>query len=244
MRNVATLVVRETGAYFRSPIGYCVPILFWLIGGLRFYLDLKWTEGDVSAALAQLMGGLHFWLLTFLIIPALTMRLLAEERRSGTLEMLLTAPVDDWEVVAGKFVGAILFYAFLWCPLLLYLAVLIFIGGTPDLGAAVANFLGVLLVGALFMAVGLFCSSLTSNQIIAALMTAVGLLVVSFLPEVGRLFPQVQWVQAVGDYLSFFRHFDEFRGGVVDVRPVVYYVTLIGLFLFLTARSLEARKWR
>ncbi|MBN2490757.1 MAG: ABC transporter permease [Planctomycetes bacterium] len=244
MRNVLTLVVREMGAYFRSPIGYSVPILFWVLAGLRFYLDLEWTQGDVEAALAQLMGGVHFWLLTFLIVPALTMRLLAEERRSGTLEMLLTAPVEDWEVVAGKFLGAWLFYAFLWVPLPLYLAAVIFLGGSPDLGAVAANFLGVLLVGALFLAVGLFCSSLTSNQIIAALMCAVGLLVVSFLPEVARLFPRILWIQIAGDQLSFFHHFDEFRSGVVDGRPVVYILTLIGLALFLTARSLEARKWR
>jgi len=244
MRNTSTLVVREMGAYFRSPIGYVVPILFWFIGGLRFYLDLRYTGGDLAAALGQLMGGLHFWLLAFLMIPALTMRLLAEERRSGTLEMLLTAPVEDWEVVAGKFFGALVFYTFLWLPLVLYLAVVIFLGGDPDLGAIFANLLGVLLLGALFMAVGLFCSSLTSNQIIAALMTAVGLLGISFLPEVARLFPRVTWIQLVADYLSFFEHFKEFRGGVVDVRPVAYYVTLTGLFLFLTARSLEARKWR
>jgi ABC-2 type transport system permease protein len=243
MRNTSTLVVREMGAYFRSPIGYVVPILFWFIAGLRFYLDLVYTQGDLAAALGQLMGGLHFWLLAFLMIPALTMRLLAEERRSGTLEMLLTAPVDDWEVVAGKFLGALVFYTFLWLPLLLYVAVVIFIGGEPDLGAIFANLLGVLLLGALFMAVGLFCSSLTANQIIAALMTAVGLLGISFLPEVARLFPEVIWIQYGADYLSFFRHFDEFRGGVVDVRPILYYVTLTGLFLFLTARSLETRKW-
>lgn len=244
MRNTSTLVVREMGAYFRSPIGYVVPILFWFIGGLRFYLDLRYTSGDLGVALGQLMGGLHFWMLAFLMIPALTMRLLAEERRSGTLEMLLTAPVEDWEVVAGKFLGALVFYTFLWLPLLLYIAVVIFIGADPDLGAIFANLLGVLLLGALFMAVGLFCSSLTSNQIIAALMTAVGLLAISFLPEVSRLFPQVTWVQFVADYLSFFKHFAEFRGGVVDVRPILYYVTLTGLFLFLTARSLETRKWR
>ena len=244
MRNVFTLVVREMGAYFRSPIGYVVPILFWFLCGLRFYLDLVHTAGDMDVALQQLMGGLHFWLLTFLMIPALTMRLLAEERRSGTLEMLLTAPVDDWEVVVGKFLGALLFYTFLWVPLLLYLAVVVFLGGAPDHGAVFANLLGVLFLGALFMAVGLYCSSLTANQIIAAVMTTVSLLVVSFLSEVGRLFPQVTWLQITGDYLSFFRHFDEFRNGVVDIRPILYYVTLIGFFLYLTARSLEARKWR
>jgi gliding motility-associated transport system permease protein len=244
MRNVTTLIVREMGAYFRSPIGYAVPVLFWFIGGLRFYLDLVYSSGDLTTALGQLMGGVHFWLLAFLVIPALTMRLLAEERRSGTLEMLLTAPVEDREVVAGKFVGAMLFYAFLWMPLALYLAVVFFLGGQPDLGAVVANFLGVLCLGALFMAVGLFCSSLTANQVIAALTTAVCLLAVSFLPEVARLFPQVSWIQAVADYLSFFRHFDEFRSGVVDARPILYYVTLTGLFLYLTVRSLETRKWR
>jgi len=244
VRNVITLVVREMGAYFRSPIGYVVPILFWLLCGLRFYLDMMHSSGDLNSALRQLMGGFHFWLLSFLMIPALTMRLLAEERRSGTLEMLLTAPVDDWEVVVGKFLGAFLFYTFLWVPLLIYLAAVLFLGGSPDMGSVFANLLGVLLLGALFMSVGLFCSSLTANQIIAAVMTAVCLLVVSFLPEVGRLFPQVQWIQAAGDYLSFFRHFDEFRGGVVDARPVLYYLSLIGFFLFLTARSLEARKWR
>lgn len=243
MRNVVTLVVREMGAYFHSPIGYAVPVLFWFIGGLRFYLDLAHTSGDLNGAVGNLMGGFHFWLLSFLVIPALTMRLVAEERRSGTIEMLLTAPVDDWEVVVGKFVGAVLFYAFLWLPLLLYLSVVLYLGGEPDVGAVFANLLGVLLLGALFIAVGLFCSSLTSNQVIAAVMTAVGLLGVSFLPEVGRLFPHVIWIQITGDYLSFFRHFDEFRNGVVDLRPVIYYLTLTGLFLFLTTRSLEARKW-
>lgn len=243
MGNVLTLVTREVGAYFRSPIGYVVPILFWAIGGLRFYLDLVQSAGDLDGALGSLMSGFHFWLMSFLVIPTVTMRLIAEERRAGTLEMLLTAPVEDWHVVVGKFLGAFFFYAFLWLPLFLYLAVVVYLGGTPDYGAVFANLIGILLLSALFIAIGLFCSSVTANQIIAALLTVVTLVCIAFLPEVARLFPSVVAVQSAADYLSFFRHFAELRSGVVDARPVVYYLTLAGLFLFLTTRSLEARKW-
>ncbi len=244
MRNTFTVIVREMGAYFRSPIGFVVPVLFWTISGLRFYLDVVGSAGALDAAFGQLMGGTQFWMLSFLLIPAITMRLIAEERRAGTLEMTLTAPVDEGELVWGKFLGALVFYAFLWLPLFLYIAIVLFLGGSPDLGRIVANLFGVLLLGAMFLAVGLFCSSVTSNQIIAAVFTAVVLLGISFLPEVARLFPRVAVVQRIADYVSFFRHFGEFQSGVIDARPAIYYLTTTGFFLFLTARSLEARKWQ
>jgi ABC-2 type transport system permease protein len=171
------------------------------------------------------------------------MRQFAEERRTGTLETLLTAPVGDAQVVAGKFLGAFLFYALLWTAWLALPALILLLGGSPDLGALAARLAGVLLAGAAFLAAGLFASSLTSSQAIAASTSAVLLILLSLLSFAARWLPEGA-LRRAAEEAGFLRHLEDFARGIVDLRHVAYYVTFTLFFLFLTVRSLESRRWR
>jgi len=187
-------------------------------------------------------GTFFFWLVVVFVAPVLTMRLLAEERRSGSIEVLMTAPVTEGQVVAGKYLAALLFYAFLWLPTLAYAGIVAY-NSKIDWGVVGAGYLGILLVGALFLSVGTFTSAMTSNQIIAAVMAFAILLGLFAFSLVQYLATASAFKDALA-YLSIPQHMEEFAKGVVDTRRLVFYVTSTLFFLFLTSRALEARKWR
>lgn len=257
MRNILAIAGKELRSYFHSPIAYLVMAVYSVLCGFFFY---SFTATYVMQSLRmQAMGGMgapHMTLneyvvrplfegvlsvVLLLLIPLITMRLYAEEKRSGTIELLLTSPVTDFEIILGKFLGALLLYATLVVITFAYVSTL-FIYGNPNGKPLLAAALGLFLFGGALLALGMWISTFTKNQIVAA--------VVSF--AVFLLFYVFDWVTAyssgtlgkVFSYLAFTTHFDTFAKGVIDLRDVVYYVSVIVLGVFLTARSVEALKGR
>jgi ABC-2 type transport system permease protein len=234
MRNTPTLTWRELNAYFFSPVAYIVLTVFLGLSGFVFYLSLS---GSGLADMRGWIGATGFILL--LVCPIITMRLLAEETRSGTIEMLMTVPVTDAEVVWSKFLGALLFYLFMLLPSAFYVLTL-FILGSPDPGPIITGYIGLVLVGSMFLSAGLFCSSLTRNQIIAAILGLVAVFVLWLIGFTGVGGSLGRFL----DYVGVVSHLQGFVRGLVDLRDVAYFVTGTGLFLFLSVRALESRKWR
>ncbi len=255
MRPLLSLIHREFTAYFLSLIGFVAIAFFLFFTGFLFVIYPLYglTESGpygVEDPMQSLLGHDLFWIVYALILPLLTMRLLAEERATGTLEMLLTAPIRDWQVVAGKYVGALLFYIVLWLPTLAYVPVLVDLDWSNfhariDPAPVFATYFGVALVGAMFLAIGLFVSSLVRSQLVAALISlliSLGFVAITFLQLV--LDPNSGAAQVVA-YLSVPDHFRlNFTRGVIDTRHVVLYLSVTAFCLFLTVRSLEARRLR
>lgn len=254
MRAAFSLYRRELGAYFLSPVAYVVLAVFLAVTGHLFYLTLDQLTTDgpegIRFPMQRMLGDVSFWLVFLFIPPLLTMRLFAEERSTGTLEVLMTAPLTDWQVVLSKFLAAFTFYIVLWLPTLLYLPVLLdwdWSTWTPgiDPSSVGSSYLGLALVGAMFLALGLFVSNLVRSPMVAALL-ALALGLVFIVAGIWR--PDIDTGGTLYQVLYFFAvplHFERgFSRGVVDTRHVVLYVSLTLFFLFLTVRSLESRRWR
>ena len=239
MKNIWTICWRELRSYFVSPIAYGAGALFLLINGFLFAIIVT---GSQEASLRSVMMNMMFILLLF--APALTMKLIADEQRMGTIELLLTAPVRDWQIVIVKYLGSLITYiVIILCPTLYYVALLA-VFGQPDYGPIATGYLGILLLGASFLAVGLFSSSLTQNQIIAYFAGLVFLLLL-WVADAGN--SQLGLSGPIGDALTYIaipRHFDDFFRGVVDTRDVVYAVSLIAVALFMATQILQSRRWR
>jgi len=237
---------RELRAYFFSPLAYVVLFFFLVINGFIFAMIVSFLNDPRSPGgppLALFFGGtLFFWLILLFVGPVLTMRLLSEELKSGSIEVLMTAPVTEGQVVAGKYLASLTFYLFLWFPTLAYAGIIAY-WNRVDWGPVAAGYLGILGIGALFLAVGLFASALTKNQLISAMITfALLILLFSF----GLLENLVtnETAKKVFGYLNLWDHMDEFAKGIVDSRRLIYYLSATLFFLFLTSRALEDRKWR
>jgi len=242
MRNVGIIMRRELASYFATPLAYVFILIFLVLAGsFTFYLGGFYERGQADL---DPFCTFHPWLYLFLI-PAISMRLWAEERKSGTIELLLTQPVTLWDAVVGKFLAAWLFTALalaLTFPLWLTVNYL----GKPDNGAILAAYLGSLLLAGGFLAIGSCMSALTRNQVVAFILAVVAcfaFLLAGF-PMVLDLFrswaPQVL-VDAVAS-LSFLTHFESIAKGVIDLRDLLYFAMLIGFFLLATAIALELRK--
>jgi len=238
MRNVWTITSRELNSYFASPVAYVVSAAFLLISGVLFSLILSST---MDASLRGTFSNITF--IMILIAPVLTMKLLAEEQRMGTLELLLTSPVHDWQVVVGKFLGSlILFAVMLLAPTLLYV-VLLTAFGKPDYGPILSGYLGVLLLGGAFLSIGVLSSSLTQNQVVAGFVGIVLLLLMWISDALSRIVGG----GAVGDaltYLSITRHYDDFLRGVIDTQNIIYPLSVIAVALFIATQVLQTRRWR
>ena len=246
MRSFFAVFDRELRAYFVSPLAWVILTFFLLVQGYIFSIIVGYLSDPRSVAGATpfdfFFGSFFFWFTLLFITPVITMRLLAEERRSGTIESLMTAPVSENEVVLAKFFAAFAFYAFLWLPTLLY-PVLVGRHTNVDWGPIASGYLGTLLIGAMALAVGLFGSSFSKNQIVAAV-TSFGLLMAFFaLPWAGDLV-QNQTLTDIFGYINLLDHMDELGKGIIDSRRLVYYLSTTALFLFLTTRALAAKKWR
>jgi ABC-2 type transport system permease protein len=236
MANIWAIARRELYSYFVSPIAYVVGALFLVVSGFLFSIILGLSN---EASMRSLFG--NFAVIFLFIVPALTMRLLAEEQRTGTMELLLTAPVRDSQLVLGKFLGALLLLLGILAVTSIYPLVLV-LAGNPDRGPILAGYLGVILQGAAFLAIGLFASSLTQNQVIAALLAFVILLLLWLADALGNF-----TTGRIGDlfrFLSITRHLDEFPRGVIDTRNVLYFLSVIAAALFFTVQSVQARRWR
>ncbi len=239
---------REASSNFRTSIAYVVGVLFLLTTGFSFWMvSAHLAQGAVEGELTSLLfGSPWFWLAMLIVTPLLTMRLFAEERRSGTFEVLMSAPVTETEVVLAKFAGAFSSFLLLWIPTLAYVAILRRCGGQlPELdwGAVAAGYLGTALIGAFFLAVGLLGSMLTRHQVVAAMvcLAALGLLLTAgLLPFYVHSGPIQRFARVVSAPL----HMADFAAGVVDSRTIVWYLGATILLLFISIRILEARRLR
>jgi gliding motility-associated transport system permease protein len=240
VRNLPALTLRETKAFFLAPFSYLVTALFLILTGVFFYVPFR-----VSWALSATVPADEIAFLSVLFVPLLTMRLFAEEKATGTIETLMTAPVTAGEVVLAKFTAAFLFYAFMLVPTLSYYAI-VRIAGKPDVGPMVAQYVGMLLMGGLCVAVGFFTSTLTRSQVLAAFMGIVVLLLMWFLDPIARLATEGDltstWFR-VGSYLSPMAHLRAFEKGIIDASDVCFFLSLTIYVLFLSVRSVEVRKW-
>jgi len=245
LRQFSILLGREIEALFMTPIHYGVITVALLFNGWSFWYALQQFQGNVEEAVRFFFGQSPLvWLVIVLVPPLLTMRLFAEERRSGTLEMLLTAPVGEVEVVLAKFGAGLAFYLTIWIPSLLYLAIVKSYGAIPDFGPLATSYLGIVLVGALFTAAGLFASSLTSTQVLAALLATVFNLLLLLVPLISQ-FTGIEAVERFFIELAIWRHFgDSFTKGIVDSSHVAFYVLFTAVILFWTVRVLESQRWR
>jgi ABC-2 type transport system permease protein len=238
MNRATAIARREFLSYFYSPIAYVMIAAFLIASGFAFYRDF---EPGQPAAMRNTLDWM-VWVLVF-ITPILSMGLLAQEWATGTIETLLTAPVNDADVVIGKFLGNLGLLVVMLVPTLLYV-VLLTLYASPDYGPIFSGYLGIVLVGALFVSIGLFCSSLTRSQIVAAVTSIVILSLATVVPYlVGNLASVRPIFRKIADQ-TVYRRYAEFSRGVLDTGNVVFFVLAIAVFLFLTTKVLESRRWK
>jgi len=258
MRNFYLIFKKEFKSYFASPVAYVVITMFLILTGYFFYNSLALFstisfQATMNPMLAKQVGLLNITesvvrplfgnisIILLLMVPLLTMRLFSEEKKSGTIELLLTYPVTDMGILLGKFFACMAVFIIMIALTILY-PLLVIVFGQPEIGPIITGYIGVFLVGASFVSLGIFASSLTENQIIAATV-AFGLLLLFWMIS----FSASLAGQTLGDilsYISLTAHLESFAKGVIDTTDIVYYLIFISLFLFLTLRILESKKWR
>ncbi len=244
--KVPPLLGRELAAYFQSPIAYVTATVFLVLAGVFFFSSLErysMLSEKGQAVPGEVMGGMLWPVMVTMIFicPLITMRLLSEEVRSGTIEVLMTAPVTDFEVIISKFLAGLVFYAYLLGMTLIHVLV-VWRVGNPDYGPIITMYLGLLLLGAMFLSVGLFVSAFTRNQIVASVVTFVLLMILFMIDGASGYVGGA--VKDVCGFVSLYRQSDTFYKGMVDSRHVVYSLSFTGAMLFLTVRAVESRKWR
>ncbi len=257
MKNSLTIAGKELAGYFLQPVAYVVMSVFLLLGGFFFFALLRYFEVMLTAYSAMqnpevlqhlnlndrvIEPMLHnLAIVLVILVPAITMRSFAEEKRSGTYELLLTAPIRTGEIVAGKFIAAAAFMLIM-IGLAGIFPLILLAFGNPEVGVMFAGYLGLLFLAISFVSIGLFTSSLTQNQIIAAI-TCFGTLLMLFV---------ISWPAQAGGgplsgllhYLSLPEHFAQMVTGIIDTRDIVYFLSVIFVALFLTQRSVESARWR
>jgi len=246
---------KEMRLYFTSPVAWVIITMFLLIAGYFFYsIFAFYTLASMQSAMNPQMARelnvtdsvlrplfSNVSVILLLLMPLITMRLFAEERRSGTIELLLTYPVRDGAVLIGKYLAALALYAIMLALTLLYPGILFYFTRV-EWGPLLTGYLGLLLMGATFLAVGIFASSLTENQIVAAI-TTFGTLLLLWVVGWSAEYVGGPWGHVLS-HLSILEHFDTFARGVLDTKDVIFYVDVTIVALFLTLRSLEARRWK
>lgn len=245
MKNTYYIAQRELYAYFASPIAYVIMATFLLFSGLVFHFFLSGGQADANETLRNWFGYQNFvtGLLVMLFGSVLTTRLIAEELRTGTLELLFTSPVRNWQVVMGKFIATVALYIVMLVITFYYVLLLALLGGQFDWGPVLSGYLGLLLLGCAFFAIGMFASALTESQVVAAVVA----IILSFVIYLaGPLIVQSTtggFADAVNT-ISLSGHIDNFASGVIDLRDIVYYVSLVAFFLFTADRLIATRRWR
>jgi ABC-2 type transport system permease protein len=248
VRSFWPIYKRELFAFFVTPLAWVLITVFLFIQGMHFFLLVDHFSNPGAGASDQTPIQAFFgntillYLVLFLLIPPMTMRLFAEERRSGTIETLMTAPVSSWSLVLAKYASVLTTYVAMWAPTVLYLVILQRTGEI-DWGVAAAAYLGVLLVGAGYLALGLLMSALTTSQFLALVMTALvvlGLFILGvgeFVTREGTL------MHAICSHVSVWAHMNDFASGIVDSRRLAFYGSLVVLPLFVTVRAVDAWRW-
>jgi ABC-2 type transport system permease protein len=255
MKNLWIIAKKELRTYFTSPIAYVVMTVFLVLVGFFFYSLMYWFNAQ-SMQMAQnqyyanqininqmLFSPLfhNISIILLLMLPLLTMRLFAEEKKIGTEELLYTSPISVGEIIIGKFIASLLVLVAM-LALTGLLAVFTFLYGNPELAPVLMGYLGLFLLGASFIAIGLFFSSLTDNQIVAAVLTFGSLLlfwIISWASNAATGF----WKEVL-NYVSIFQHFDNLTQGILDTTDVVYYISFAFFGLFLTHTVIQSRRWR
>lgn len=253
MKNVFLICQKELKSYFASPIAYAVLAIFGLVFGwamfiasrdfVRFSISQMMSGGAASNVNEQIIRPLLGFAgtITLFLVPMITMRLFAEEKRTGTMELLMTSPIKDIEVIVGKWLGALVLYICVLAMSMINIA-LLFAWGKPDLKPVLVAYLGLVLQGGTLLAIGALISTMTRNQIIAGIAT----FFVSLLLWLLSWFTSFDnsAVSQVANYLSIVTHFENFSKGLIDLKDVVFYLSMIFFSLFLTSRSLESLRWR
>ena len=241
---------RELSAFFQGPTGFIIIAAVMFLIGLGFLVVLSGLNGEATPMpVTQVFYGTYFfWVILLLIAPVITMRSFAMERASGTYESLMTAPVGDWQVVLSKFAGALIFYIILWVPLLICSVVVRFYVGESavlGLGTMFTSALGILMVGCLYMSIGCFASALTRNQAVAAV-SGFALGAALFFTGFFSYFAgdRTDWLSQLARHISLANHMESFTRGVVDLGAIVFFLSLTGLFLYLTHKVVESRRWK
>ncbi|MBM4054195.1 MAG: hypothetical protein FJ264_05885 [Planctomycetes bacterium] len=236
MTSTGTIFQREINAYFLSPIAYVIIAVFMVFSGYFFSIMLGITQ---ETTLRYSLAYTQFIL--SILTPVITMRLLAEENKTGTVEPLMTAPVTDFDVVFGKFLAAWALYNIMIAPTAFYIIFLVWVG-SPDYGAIVSSYIGLILMGGLFISIGMLVSAVTKNQIVAAVIGIVALLIllVIGLASTGN----EGWLYSTLQYIGTYDHWEAFTKGVLDTKDIVYYFSFSALLLFIVVRIVESRRWR
>jgi ABC-2 type transport system permease protein len=256
MGNIIAIAQKELKSYFSSPIGYIIMGFWALLFGYFFatFLNLFVRQSmqmggqfqgpqamNVNQQLIRPLVAQNLPILVLFLLPAVTMRTYSEEKRSGTVELLMTSPLTDLQIILGKFFGAMALYGALLAVTLLHVGVL-FVYGNPEWKPIATVYLGLLLLGGCFISVGLFISSLTKNQIVAFVATFAVFLMLWIITWIGSFSGPT--VDKLTQYLSIIDHFDDFGKGVLDTTHVLYYLSFITFGLFLTAKSVDSERWR
>lgn len=250
MRPYLTLTRRELGAYFVSMSGYIIIAAVTFLLGLSFVVLLvKLQQEPTTVPITEMFYITQFfWLILLLATPVITMRLFALEKFSGTFETLMTAPITELQVVLAKFTAGVVFYAFTWLPLLACLLIVHHFSNERaafDLGVVGSTFLGILLIGSVFVSLGCCASALTKSQVAAAMMTLLFGVTVFCVGVLANRFPsETGWQAQALASLAVFEQMHDFARGIVDTRAVVLYVSVTLFFLFLTLRIVESRRWK
>jgi len=253
LRNIGTIAGKELRSYFVSPTAWVLMGLFAFIFG---YFFISYLQYFVQQSMQAQFGGAapnmnvnmqlirpllgNASVLVLFLLPMVTMRTYAEEKRSGTIELLLTSPLTDFEIITGKFLGAVGLYAALLAVTLVYVSFL-FVFGDPEWLPILSGYIGLLLLGSCFISLGLFISSTTKNQMVAGAATfvlALLLWIVDWMADGGGVTAELL------RYLSITQHFDDFGKGVIDTKHVIYYLSFISFGLFLTLKSVDSERWR
>jgi ABC-2 type transport system permease protein len=237
--NILPVIRKELRSYFNSPIAYVVMVTFLLFCSIWvFYLQSIFAAN--TASLRPLFGVLP--MVFIIVMPAITMRSWAEERKMGTMEVLLTLPFRESTLVAGKFIAAFVLLAIM-VALTLPIPLLLARFGSFDWGEVAGQYIGALLLGAAGISVGLFISSLTANQISAFLISLFVLLIFTLISEVNRAFSLPNFLAGLFNYLALMAHFNNFQKGLIDTRDLMFYLIVCALFLYLNMKTLIFRKW-
>lgn len=250
MRTFFTLLGREIKSFLYSPIAYVVLFFFLIASGFNFYSGLSFLNQSPSevTVVEAAFNTVLFWFPFVLVFPLITMRTYADEFRMGTIETLATAPVSDWQIVLSKFFGALAFYILLWAPSFLYFVAFKQITGKEAALAAGAyggSYLLLVLIGSFYVSLGCLASALTNEQINAAIMTFVAIFGFFVTGLLGFILSSPS--QAVRDVIAYFsavEHMADFSRGIIDSRPVIWYLSMTSLVLFLNLQVFQYRKWR
>jgi ABC-2 type transport system permease protein len=253
MNNILAIAHKELKSYFSTPIAYVVIGFFALLFGYFFYAMLIIFNSQSAQFEGQGGGGadinqqlirplfLNASVILLFVLPLITMRTYSEEKRSGTIELLLTSPLSDVQIILGKFLGAMALYAAMIAITVIHMA-LLFSYGNPEWKVVVTGYIGLLLMGGGFISVGLLISSLTKNQIVSGMVTFAVFLLLWVINWIASFTGPT--TQSVLNYLSITDHFDDFTKGILDTKHLVYYFSVMSFGLFLTARSVDTERWK